>query len=357
VLDHLPEFLQRVEMFMTTHQLRYDLLHTHYWLSGWVGLRLRQTLRLPMVHMSHTLAYPKNSAVQQAWEREPLTRLQVEREVLKQSDALVAESQASQDHMMQDYEVRPEAIRVIPCGVDPAVFYPQDRLQARHRLGLPPGIPILLFVGRLQPLKGIATLLRSAQLIRRAHADMQVLIVGGGVDTNDPNETQERQRLQELMARLGLMRHVQFITAQPQDVLAQYYAAVDVLVMPSHYESFGMVVLEAMACGTPVVASRVGGMASTVLDGQTGFLAPVGDAPAFAEAVQKILATPATWQAMSQAGQRRAQAFTWPRIVERTQQLYQQLLRQDTATNGQPAAAEAVPIVRSVPCTEVSCSI
>lgn len=357
VLDHLPEFLQRVEMFMTTHQLRYDLLHTHYWLSGWVGLRLRQTLRLPMVHMSHTLAYPKNSAVQQAWEREPLTRLQVEREVLKQSDALVAESQASQDHMMQDYEVRPEAIRVIPCGVDPAVFYPQDRLQARHRLGLPPGIPILLFVGRLQPLKGIATLLRSAQLIRRAHADMQVLIVGGGVDTNDPNETQERQRLQELMARLGLMRHVQFITAQPQDVLAQYYAAVDVLVMPSHYESFGMVVLEAMACGTPVVASRVGGMASTVLDGQTGFLAPVGDAPAFAEAVQKILATPATWQAMSQAGQRRAQAFTWPRIVERTQQLYQQLLRQDTATSGQPAAAEAVPSVRSVPCTEVSCSV
>jgi D-inositol-3-phosphate glycosyltransferase len=356
VLDHLPEFLQRVETFMTTHQLRYDLLHTHYWLSGWVGLRLRQTLRIPMVHMSHTLAYPKNSAVQQAWEREPLTRLLVEREVLKQSDALVAESQASQDHMMQDYEVRPEAIRVIPCGVDPAVFYPQDRLQARRHLGLPPGVPILLFVGRLQPLKGIATLLRSAQLILRAHADMQVLIVGGGVDTNDPNETQERQRLQELMAQLGLRRHVQFITAQPQDVLAQYYAAADVLVMPSHYESFGMVVLEAMACGTPVVASRVGGMASTVLDGQTGFLAPVGDAPAFAEAVQRVLATPSTWQAMSQAGHRRAQAFTWPRIVEHTQQLYHQLLRQDMATRGQPAVAEAAPSVRSV-CTGVSCSV
>jgi D-inositol-3-phosphate glycosyltransferase len=145
------------------------------------------------------------------------------------------------------------------------------------------------------------------------------------------------------------MRHVQFITAQPQDVLAQYYAAADVLVMPTHYESFGMVVLEAMACGTPVVASRVGGLISTVLDGQTGFLVPVGDAPAFAEAVQKVLATPALWHAMSQAGHRRAQAFTWPRIVERTQQLYHRLLRQDTARRGQPVASDAGPNVRAVP--------
>jgi D-inositol-3-phosphate glycosyltransferase len=211
----------------------------------------------------------------------------------------------------------------------------------------------LLFVGRLQPLKGIATLLRSAQLIRRTHAKVQVLVVGGGVDTDDPHETQERQRLQELMARLGLMHHVQFITAQPQEVLAQYYAAADVLVMPSHYESFGMVVLEAMACGTPVVASRVGGLASTVLDGQTGFLAPVGDAPAFAEAVQRLLATPAMWYAMSQAGHHRAQAFTWPRIVERTQQLYHRLLRQTTATRRQPVVSEAVPNVRSVSHTKI----
>ncbi len=343
VLDHLPEFTSRVETFMAAHQLHYDLLHTHYWLSGWVGLRLRQTLQVPMVHMSHTLAHPKNSAVQQAWEREPLTRLEVEREVLQQSDGLIAESQASKDHMMQDYGVTPESIRVIPCGVDPSVFHPQDRAQARQLLGVSPDVPLLLFVGRLQPLKGIDTLIRSAQWVHQVHPDVQVLIVGGGREPGDAHETQERQRLQDLTAELGLTHQIQFITAQPQEALTQYYAAADVFVMPSHYESFGMVVLEAMACGIPVVASKVGGLASTVLHGETGFLAPVGDDRAFAHAIQNVLATPSMRQSMSQAAYHRAQAFTWPRIVERTQRLYQRLLRQYTAGKSQPAVLSGVP--------------
>lgn len=219
VYNHMPEFMSHVQAFIAREGLQYDCLHSHYWLSGWVALRLRQRLQVPVVHMSHTLGYPKNSAVQQAWEREPPTRLQVEYEVLKHSDHLVAESQASKDHMVQDYGVDPERIEIIPCGVDTSIFHPQDRQQARHRLGLPGG-PLLLFIGRLQPLKGIDTLLRCAHDVRQRHDDVQVLIVGGGIDTDDLHERQERERLHALTRELGLGEHVRFIHAQPQEQLA-----------------------------------------------------------------------------------------------------------------------------------------
>lgn len=337
VYDHMPEFVGHVQSFVAKEGLQYDCLHSHYWLSGWVALRLRQHLQAPMAHMSHTLGYPKNSAVQQAWEREPPTRLQVEYEVLKHSDHLIAESQASKDHMVQDYGVDPARIEIIPCGVETSIFHPQDRRKARQRLGLPEG-PALLFIGRLQPLKGIDTLLRCAHDIRRRRADVQVLIVGGGVDTDDPHERQERERLHALMRTLDIAEHVQFIDAQPQEKLAHYYAAADVVVMPSHYESFGMVVLEAMACGTPVVASHVGGLASTVLPGQTGFLAPVGDVQAFARSVEQLIGDPELWQSMSEAAYLRSQAYTWPRIMKRTLQLYRRLQRRYSARQGSAAA-------------------
>lgn len=337
VYEHMPEFVSNVQAFVAKEDLRYDCLHSHYWLSGWVALRLRQQLQAPMAHMSHTLGYPKNSAVQQAWEREPPTRLQVEYEVLKHSDHLVAESQASKDHMVQDYGVDPARIEIIPCGVETSIFRPQDREEARRQLGLREG-PTLLFIGRLQPLKGIDTLLRCAHDVRRQRADVQVLIVGGGVDSGDPHERQERERLHALTQELGLAEHVRFIDAQPQEKLAAYYAAAHVLVMPSHYESFGMVVLEAMACGTPVVASNVGGLASTVLPGQTGFLAPVGDVRAFAQCVEQLIDDPELWQSMSEAAYLRSQAYTWPRIMKRTLQLYRRLQGRYTARQGNSAA-------------------
>jgi len=345
VYDHMSEFVSHVQAFIARECLQYDCMHSHYWLSGWVALRLRQGLPIPVVHMSHTLGYPKNSAVQQAWEREPPTRLQVEYEVLKHSDHLIAESQASKDHMVQDYGVNPERIEIIPCGVDTSLFHPRDRQRARHRLGLSGG-PILLFIGRLQPLKGIDILLQCAYEVRHRHDDVQVLIVGGGVDSNDPHERQERERLHALMRQLGLAEHVRFIDAQPQEALAYYYAAADVLVMPSHYESFGMVVLEAMACGTPVVASHVGGLASTVLQGQTGFLAPVGDAQAFARSIEQLIGAPELWRSMSEAAYLRAQAYTWPRIMKRTLQLYRELQSRNTARQGIPSAMAAPCLAR-----------
>lgn len=326
---HLPEFVEETRSFIAQHHLRYEILHSHYWLSGWVALQLRQSVRAPIVHMSHTLGHPKNAAAQQGWEKEPPRRLRVEYDVLQYSDALVAESPASKQHMIQAYGVDPVKVHVIPGGVDTAVFRPQSRQQARKALALEPESPVLLFVGRLQPLKGIDTFLRAAQIVRRAYANLKVLIVGGGVDAQDEHEVQELHRLQGLCEELDITAQVDFIKAQPQEVLAQYYAAADVFVMPSHYESFGMVVLEAMACGTPVVASQVGGMASTVVSGHTGLLVPGGDWQAFARAIVRLLDAPALRHAYGQASVRRAQTYTWPRIVQRTEQLYGRLLEQD----------------------------
>jgi len=331
VWDHLPEFVEGVLAFATSQDLRYDLLHSHYWLSGWVALQLRQLWSLPMVHMSHTLGYPKNAAAQQVWEQEPPRRLQVEYEVLKRSDALVAESPASKQHMVQEYGVDAARVQIIPCGVDTTLFRPQDQQQARRALALPEAAPVVLFVGRLQPLKGLDTLLRAVHLVRQQSPTLQVLIVGGGVGEGDPHEAEELGRLRGLAEHLALTPHLAFIKAQPQETLAQYYAAADVFVIPSHYESFGLVVLEAMACGIPVVASRVGGLASTVVHERTGLLAPVGDWHAFAQAIIRMLASPMLRDMYGHAGVQRAQTYAWRRVVERNVQLYHRLLRQQGA--------------------------
>jgi D-inositol-3-phosphate glycosyltransferase len=341
VWDHLPEFVEGVLAFATSQDVHYDLLHSHYWLSGWVALQLRQLWALPMVYMSHTLGYPKNAAAQQVWEQEPPRRLLVEYEILKHSDALVAESPASKQHMVQEYGVDPARVQIIPCGVDTLLFRPQNRQQARRALALPEAAPLVLFVGRLQPLKGLDTLLRAMHLVRQQYPTLQTLIVGGGLDTDDPHEAAELERLRALAAHLDLMPHLAFIKAQSQETLVQYYTAADVFVLPSHYESFGMVALEAMACGTPVVASQVGGLTSTIVHERTGLLAPVGDWQAFARAISRVLASPTLRDMWGYASVQRAQTYAWPRVVERNVQLYHRLIRrQCTAGCGLAASGQ-----------------
>lgn len=333
VWEYLPEFVAGVQSFIQLHGLQYDLLHSHYWLSGWVALQLRDWLHVPVIHMSHTLGHAKNAIAQHPEEREPLRRLQTEAEVLRESDVIVAESPASQYHLMQDYGVEAARIQVIPCGVDVHLFRLQSRQIARTALALPLSSPLLLFVGRLQALKGIDVLLRAAQLVCQRYENIQILIIGGAGEAQQGPEGVERRRLQALGEQLNLGKRLQFIEAQPQATLAQYYAAADVLVMPSYYESFGLVVLEAMACGLPVIASQVGGLASTVLHEQTGLLVPAGNWQAFAQAILRLLAAPHLREAYGEAGRERAQTFSWSRIVERTIQLYHRLIRQHGVVN------------------------
>jgi D-inositol-3-phosphate glycosyltransferase len=277
---YVPEFLENVRRFRQESQLRYDLVHSHYWISGLVAGTLGEEWHVPHVAMFHTLGEMKNRS--RLGERETEQRLTAERQIMANADCLVASTEHEKEQMVRLYGAPASRIEVIPCGVDLKLFHFMDKGEARKTLGLPEG-KIVLFVGRIEPLKGIDILLEAvAQLEDRQ--DIRAIIVGG-----DGESSQEVQRLRWLAEELGLADKVSFWGSVEHERLPLVYNAADVCVMPSYYESFGLVALEAMACGTPVVASRVGGLKSTVKDGETGYLIPWHCPEPFAERLEILL--------------------------------------------------------------------
>ena len=258
----------------------HDVLHANYWVSGAVGHRLKHELDLPLVTTFHTLERVK--AEVGLGDAIPL-RPRVEAEVVRCADLVVASTSEEHDQLVRHYGADPARIEIITPGVDHTVFAPGDRAAARRRVGLTGG-PVLLFVGRIQPLKG-------ADLAVRALADVhdrsaQLVVVGG---PSGPDGEDEVQLLHALVAELGLERRVHFVAPQPHEQLVDYYRAADVCVVPSRTESFGLVALEAAACGTPVVAANVGGLRLLVDDGATGFLVDERDPGAYAARIDRVL--------------------------------------------------------------------
>ena len=272
---HLDDFVAGVEQFRLEQGLEYDLIHAHYWLSGVAGLALREMWDAPLVQMFHTLGRLKNTVAQTAAEVEPELRIAEESRIIAEADRIVAANVVERAHLVWYYGARAERVEVIPCGVDTELFQPMSRAAAKDLLELGPE-PLLIYVGRLQPIKGLETLLDA--MVRLPEATL--LIIGGDQDEPDNGHG---ALMREQVRALGLARRVRFLGAQPQRRLRLFYAAADATVMPSYYESFGMVALEAMACGSPVVASRVGGLTTTIQDGITGHLVPEGDPIALAD--------------------------------------------------------------------------
>ncbi|NLF03133.1 MAG: glycosyltransferase family 1 protein, partial [Anaerolineales bacterium] len=291
VYNHLPEFVEGVLARAEADGIRYDVLHSHYWLSGVVARELRERWSIPIVHMFHTLGVMKNVVAQRPEDRETDQRVAVEREIVQFADALVAATPAEQQQLMQYYDADPERIHIISPGVDTDRFHPGSPAQSRERIGVCPERRIILFVGRIEPLKGIDSLLQAIGVIVERHPEFHdhlcVPIIGG--DPNQTHENAEMGRLQELREQLGLSDLVLFLGAKDQDTLQDYYSAADVVVMPSDYESFGMVALEAMACGTPVIASDVGGLAFLIQQGRTGYRVPARDPEALADRITRLL--------------------------------------------------------------------
>jgi D-inositol-3-phosphate glycosyltransferase len=313
---HLGEFADGVEAFAREQGLAYDLIHSHYWLSGVAGLALRERWGTPLIQMFHTLGRLKNEVAQSPAELEPDLRIDEEARVVAQADRIVAANVVERAHLVWYYGARAERVAVIPCGVDTDLFQPMDPAKAKDLLELPPD-PLLLYVGRVQPIKGLDTLLEAMALIA-APADL--LVVGGEHDEPDGHGAALRARV----AALGLDKRVRFLRAQPQRRLRLFYAAADATVMPSYYESFGMVALEAMACGSPVVASRVGGLTTTVQDGVTGRLVPEGDPAALAAAITPLLGS-AEGRRLGQQATRWAAEHRWPCVAEAVCRLYSEL--------------------------------
>jgi D-inositol-3-phosphate glycosyltransferase len=329
LLPHLSEFTSGVMQFASAEGVSYDLIHSHYWLSGRVGEVLKQQWSVPMVHMFHTLGILKNTLNRRRAEMESEDRIGIESEIMKSADVLVAPSPWEKERMVSHYAADPEKIRVIPCGVDLNLFRPVFPAKARKFLGLSKR-KFVLFVGRIDAIKGIDLLIRAIDcLVEKSclgKRDIGLIIVGGDKDADLRIETQEMQRLRKMVSRLNLEEKVAFWGAQRQDLLPFFYSAAEAIILPSRYESFGMVALEAMGCGTPVIASRVGGLQFTVEDGRTGFLFPEGNWRELAERIREVIVSRKLKKKLGQAALRRAKKFSWTKVAKEVLSVYRSLL-------------------------------
>lgn len=315
LFEHLPEFVWRVREFARAQGQRYDLVHSNYWLSGWVGMRLSEAWRVPQAHTHHSLGAVKFAA-QGAVPPAGLARLEVERALLGRSSIVATSPQDVAS--MRRYYLDPDDVTVIPCGIDEGVFHPHRPEFSRRELGLPVNGKVLAYAGRFDVNKGIDCLVEAGA---RLQPDVHLAIAGGF----DPaaRDGDEYRRIAAMVQAHGLSERTTFLGKLEPERLALLYAAADLCVVPSHYESFGLVAIESMGCGTPVVASRVGGLQYTVRHQETGWLFPARDSEALAIACERLLADEAARRRMGAAALEHVRrSFTWTRVAERLEQLY-----------------------------------
>ncbi|WP_179844309.1 D-inositol-3-phosphate glycosyltransferase [Actinomadura luteofluorescens] len=344
---HLCGFTSGVLRAEAAHEPgHYDLLHTHYWLSGQAGWAAKERWGVPLVHSMHTMAKVKNAALADDDKPEPAERVLGEEQVVASADHLVANTAKEAGELVGLYGADPARVATVSPGVDLSLFRPESPLiargagllphrtgPARRRLGLPRDAYVLLFVGRIQPLKAPDVLLRA---VARMLADdpalrsrLVVAVVGGPSGSGLCRPA----GLQLLAAELGISDVMRFEPPSPQHELADWYRAADVTVVPSHSESFGLVAVESQACGTPVVASRVGGLCTAVADGESGVLIPGHDPADYAAVLRRLHAEPGLHARLARGAVRHARDFGWDATVDRLLEVY---------TGAMPAPAAAV---------------
>jgi D-inositol-3-phosphate glycosyltransferase len=292
-----------------------DVIHANYWLSGVSGHRIKHELELPLVTTFHTLARVKA----ETGDSEPERRIQAESDVIKCSEVITANSVAEAHQLQRLYGAPAERIEIVTPGVEHALFSPGDQQGARRALGLGRG-PVLMFVGRIQPLKGVDVAVQAFAALDRP--DATLLIVGGASGNEGATEV---ERITALMDRLGVRQQVRLVDPQPHHRLGTYYRAADVVLAPSRSESFGLVALEAAACGTPVVASAVGGLRTLVDHGHSGFLVEGRDPKVYASFVDEVLSNPLLAAEMAMNGAERARSYTWGSMADRLMGIYSRL--------------------------------
>ena len=280
----LPDLFQDLETFRTRHAIDYDVIHSHYWLSGCLGKMAQERWERPHVVTFHTLAAVKNNTG--IGPPEPALRLATERKVADECHLIVSTTERERGQLNRFYNAVPEKVVVVPCGVDLELFRPMATVAARQKLGYARQDSILLYVGRFEPLKGIDRLLEAAAIFMRQRPVRVVLVGGDGPRSN------EEKRLRKVVRAFGLQDHVTFAGRIEQQHLPLYYSAADVLVVSSHYESFGLVVLESLACGTPVVATPVGAIESILIEGRSGHVLDDSGAESLAAGIERLLFTP-----------------------------------------------------------------
>ncbi|MDQ6710069.1 MAG: glycosyltransferase [Candidatus Dormibacteraeota bacterium] len=338
LFDLLPTFTEAILTEQRRRKREYSLVHSHYWLSGWAGSRLRDEWKLPWFHTFHTLARVKNERAAEGAVLEPDHRIAVEQSVVRNSNRLIASSVQEADDLVRLYGASRDRVAVVPPGVDLRLFGPRPSEALRAELGLGEA-RVIIFAGRLERLKGAETLVRAFGILANdgmVAAPLALVIIGGD-SQNGASESRatggERARLEALARELGIASQVRFVGAVDQPTLATYLNLASVCVVPSYSESFGLVALEAEACGTPVVAARVGGLPTIVKDGLTGYTLVSRDPARYADRIARLLSDEELRRCFSRRSRLVATQFTWQSTVDR--------LLTEYSAPGQPALAPA----------------
>jgi D-inositol-3-phosphate glycosyltransferase len=304
----------------------FDLVHSHYWLSGQVGWLAKERWGVPLVHSMHTMAKVKNALLAEGDAPEPTARAIGEAQVVEAADRLLASTEEEARQLVELYDADPERVVTVAPGVDLDVFRPDDAVAARRRLGFGPDAVVLLFVGRIQPLKAPDVLLRAAARLLAADPELRERLVVAIVGGPSGSGLAEPEHLQKLAGALGIADVTRFDPPVPQPALADYYRAATVTVVPSYTESFGLVAVESQACGTPVVAAAVGGLRTAVADGRSGLLVDGHDPVDYAVAVDRLLRDADLHRRLSRGGVAHAATFGWSATAARVLDVYSEAI-------------------------------
>ncbi len=318
LIDHLPEMVDALDHFAQRHQLSYDLIHSHYWISGCAGAVLSKKWGVPHLITFHTLGLIKNLTTE--GENEPEVRITHERRLVDSTDAMVVPSDGERHHLLDLYGAASDKVHTIPCGVNMAHFKPGDRRQARRLLNMDPTAAVLLFVGRFAPVKGIPALLGAVADLAGEKTPLSLVVIGG--DGQTAEATIELKRQAEALGIAPLLRLTGRID---HDRLPLYYTAADMLVLPSTYESFGLVTLESLACGTPVVATRVGGAAAILQEGVNGILIDRSESGTLAQGIERVLTQLRKGELSTRAIRGSVAPYAWNRVATEILGLYKKL--------------------------------
>lgn len=325
LFPYLPEFAAQMALYSLREGVRYDAVHAHYWLSGWVGHLVQRYWDAPYVQMFHTTAHQKNKVAQVA-DRESDLRLQIERRLLTLADGVIAANPDERADLIWRFGTPTEKVCMIPPGVDLEQFRRRDKTAARQVLGLTPNEKVILFVGRIDPIKGIDTLIEAVELLARDDAAPAptVVFVGGNLD-DDGYPVGPLAGVVQSVEQCGLAPYFRFVGSRPQSELPLIYSAADVVAVPSNYESFGLVAVEAMACGTPVVATRAGGLAYTIDEGVCGLLVAPRSPSELAAALSSVLGDESLRQSLAAGARPSAERFAWPSVAASIRHVYERL--------------------------------
>ncbi|MFL2784715.1 MAG: glycosyltransferase [Dehalococcoidia bacterium] len=312
---HVDSFVNNVRQYASYNSVNYDIVHSNYWLSGLTAVTLSDLWNVPHVATFHTLAKTKMRA--RAGEEESKERSDIERQIMDSATGVLVLTDVERQDIVNLYQINADKIQVISGGVDTDTFYQIPKDDAKDSLGfLNPHKKTILYVGRIEPIKGLDVLLDAMKILKESQ-EVQLIIVGGNL-SDDTN----LNKLRDQAKNLGINQDVFFTGSLEQSKLKNYYSAADVFVLPSHYESFGLVALEAMACGTPVIASRVGGISSFVQDGADGYLVPWRCPEPFSDRIEVLLKNDPLREYMGNSAKKKAHSLNWKKIAHRVSEYY-----------------------------------